>query len=846
MKSNILLKDSWWIKKYDVEPKKDPLTAEQALALQNERNTKENHWISAQMPGQVQEILLKKDMIDKTVETGLGESCKWVAEQDWIYKCIFRKPEVKNKAFLHFAGLDTVVDIYLNGKHISYHNDMYLPLKLDVTDLLEEENCLLLVFHSPYKIVDELEKTMPENWKGKVRRFHLIRKTLSDYGDYLGAKPYFTPIGVFGDVCLETTDTAQIQEADMEAVLEDNYKKGFIRVNVCGTGEGQVRIESCLEGPDGNIAVKSYSTVSGRDGSSWKESLVLEVEEPELWWPANYGGQPLYKCTVAIYANGIKRDEVKKTLGFRDVKMVGDFKFEINGRPIKLWGANIAPFQGLSHRFAKDRALAVLDMVKNAHMNMLRIWGEGVPYGEELYEETDRMGILLWQEFFTGFGQLPEGEEFRRLCREEAVFLIKRLKHHPSILFWGGGNENVLFSELDYDGKSRLGFSIFEVDYKEICKQLDPGRYYHINSPWGGCYANDPLGGDTHGYAFSWYVPGIDYPVFYSESMRTSPPGLKSLRRFIKEEDLWPAGYVDKLGYGERAPMPPAWMARASALMDYKIASIEKFYDADDPEALIYKLGAAHGLYMRETIEKCRRGRPFHDQTGERRSNGHLVWKMNDTWPMIYCGIVDYYLEGYIPYYCVKRAYQPVLLSFDMQDHIYLWGVNDTADDVQGTVRLVLFNPLKNVIVAEFSFPAAIRAGESKILTNLDKLGQIRRELILYACFMSLDGDIVARTNDFLDIERHMVFPDAVIRMESKDGVLEIRSDKFARCVEISGNDDGDEFGWLFEDNYFDLLPFETKRIKVLGRHAKGVITAKAHYSKKEGAGSANYDSTQY
>jgi hypothetical protein len=62
-------------------------------------------------------------------------------------------------------------------------------------------------------------------------------------------------------------------------------------------------------------------------------------------------------------------------------------------------------------------------------------------------------------------------------------------------------------------------------------------------------------------------------------------------------------------------------------------------------------------------------------------------------------------------------------------------------------------------------------------------------------------------------------------------GALAITTDKFARCVTLEGDAGGDPFGWFFEDNYFDLMPGETKIVRVLGRHSKGRITAKAWYS---------------
>ncbi len=89
----------------------------------------------------------------------------------------------------------------------------------------------------------------------------------------------------------------------------------------------------------------------------------------------------------------------------------------------------------------------------------------------------------------------------------------------------------------------------------------------------------------------------------------------------------------------------------------------------------------------------------------------------------------------------------------------------------------------------------------------------------------------IARTNALADIERQITFPEARLDVQVRDGALVISTDRFARAVVLEGNADGDEFGWLFEDNWFDLLPGETKIVRVLGDHKQGRITARAWYS---------------
>jgi len=94
-----------------------------------------------------------------------------------------------------------------------------------------------------------------------------------------------------------------------------------------------------------------------------------------------------------------------------------------------------------------------------------------------------------------------------------------------------------------------------------------------------------------------------------------------------------------------------------------------------------------------------------------------------------------------------------------------------------------------------------------------------------------LTADMLARANAFADIERRLAFPDAKLDVEVADGALTITTDKFARAVNLTGDADGDPFGWFFEDNYFDLLPGEKKVVRILGDHQSGRITAKPWYS---------------
>lgn len=833
MKSVEKLSSSWWIKSYENEGGLIDTTT--AAGILKEYHSIQNGWLETDVPKQVQEILIEKGIIDECVlTTGIADSGKWFSCKDWVYRCSFKNSELDGEKYLNFNGLDTTADIYLNGSYLISNNTMFRPLRVNVTGRLKEENNLMLYFHSPHKMIAIYEKTMPEDWKGIIKPGAMLRKSAMGYGDHFGVKPQYVPIGIYGDVCFETVDSTEIIDCDVKIGFNIDRTKAFLKVKAAGvpcTCDTAVKLE--LFDPDGFLVYESIEAAKECNNEGWQHTANFTVDLPRLWWPKNYGGQPLYRLSISVFASGAIRDEITKTIGFREIKEIGDLKFEVNGKVVRLWGSAIAPVYGPTHRWNPEREAALIDFADKGNMNVLRIWGPNQPYSDRLYEETDKRGIFLWQDFFVAYTQLPDTDEYRDLYKSEAASLIKRLKHHPSILLWCGGNENIFLSEF-YGEKTRKGHEILTYDFRQVCLELDHTRHYHDSSPMGGRFANDPMIGDTHGgHCILSFLPGEDYPVFPTENIRSFPHEVKSLKRFIKEDELWPEGYSDRRTYGVKDPLPDSWMYRTTNNMKHKTGPVEQFYDAHDPESLVYRFAAAAGLSLRQAVNRSRQGRPFYESHGERKSTGHLVWKLNDTWPQIYCGLVDYYLEVNIPYYYVKRAFMPFQIAFDVHSHIYLWGVNDTAGDITGSLNIRLFSMARNEVFDEFSVPAVVREGEACIITDLDRFGSFPRDTVMYSSFSDANGHVVARDNEFVNIERNLVFPDAELKLAVNDGFLEIATDQFARCVKLSGNENGDEFGWYFEDNYFDLMPFEKKKVRISGRHKQGTISAKAHYAVK-------------
>lgn len=796
-------------------------------------------------PMQVQDVLLHEGLLPKEVLVGWCDQAKWIAEYDWVYQCHFEAKDCDCPACLHMMGVDTVADIYLNGEPIANHDDFFLPCETELTGKLQKNNVLTVHFHN---IEGEMPKYFynPE-WEGMVDHWKVLRKPGHDRvqdiphgSNYQGAHPYFTPIGLYDDVKIDYMDSAAICSDHIRTELSNNYYTGHVKSTV-GIRRFQrneaLRVVFQLAEEDGTLLCED-AQAPGKDD---RVSGILSISQPKLWYPRGFGEHPLYRLTIKLFrvnqdGSMDELDELTKTIGFKDVQMVGDLAFVINGKKVRLWGGSMDPFQGFTHVWQPERVERLLLLVENAHMNTLRCWGEGIPYKDVFYEEADRRGILIWQEFFLGFNAYPDDDHFRKYIRAEGECLVKRLRHHVSLLMWCGGNETRMGSEFTDRKRPFYGEVLVTKDLPEIVARLDPGRYYHEGSPSMGRWANDPESGDHHTYDCVWQYHGTEYPNFVSEHIRTSPPVMHSLKAIVREKDFWPKDSSSLFTYEDAFPLPPSWMERVNwnSNMHLKTGPIWEYYDAKTPEEMLYRFGAAYAQEMRDGLERVRMGSREGGLGRKRRSRGHFSCKLNDTWPKCYCAVIDFFGEGYMSYYATKRGQEPVLVCFDNHDTINLWLVNDSAEEVRGTVTFALFDPLKNCFVEKREIPAVMPQGESDIVLNLDYLHFFPKSYLLYAKFTDEDGKILNTSIDCVDIERHQRFPNAKLDVQIDGDELIITTDQFAHCVEIYGNEDGDEFGWLFEDNYFDLLPGDIKRVRILGRHKKGIITLKPHYSKNK------------
>jgi len=116
--------------------------------------------------------------------------------------------------------------------------------------------------------------------------------------------------------------------------------------------------------------------------------------------------------------------------------------FKVNGIPLWARGANVVPLHVLETRVTEQKAQGIVAAARAANMNMLRVWGGGRYFHDAFYDACDDVGILVWQEYMFACASYPREEAAMGDMAEEARQQTVRLMSHPSVVIWGGNNEN--------------------------------------------------------------------------------------------------------------------------------------------------------------------------------------------------------------------------------------------------------------------------------------------------------------------------------------------------------------------------------------------------------------------
>lgn len=801
-------------------------------------------WRAAAVPGSVQTDLLAAGVITDPFYRDNEARLQWIGLADWDYRLAFKVDPATLKrghVELVFDGLDTFADVTLNGRKLVSADNMFRRWRVPVKGMLRSgENKLEVHLHSPiarlqpwllkqpYALPGEFDSAFGDEPKGK-QTANYIRKANYQYGWDWG--PRYVTLGIWQPVRLESWDEVRLSDFHIaQQHVDADLAQLQAETSVQADQPGKARLTVSWSDPDGSHQQASQG-VELRKGDN-ALSLPIRIEHPRRWWPTGYGAQDMYRFEVTLSRDGDTLATASRATGLRSVELRRDkdqwgrgFAFVVNGVPVFAKGANLIPFDSFPNRVTPERMAQILRSAHDANMNMLRMWGGGHYQSDAFYEEADKLGLMIWQDFMFGGAIPPYDEAYRENTRIEAVEQVRRLRDHPSIVLWCGNNEvqtgweawpdrKALRQSLAPDEVARIenGMkTLFGETLRSVVRENAPDVPYWASSPstdYEGA-ANQLTDGDYHSWSvWSGSKPIENYlgetPRFQSEYGLQSFPVMATVRAFAEERDLEP-----------NSPVMRAHQKFANGDgNDRLLLYIRKYYgEPKDFESFVY----LSQVMQAEGIELA----ALHHRASRPYTMGSLYWQLNDVWPGASWSSVDYFGNWKALNFHARRFFADVAVAAlrdTGETRVSL--LNDGRTPVAAELRYrvmdfdgnVLQQKQQAVTLAAQAATDVARLSDAELLKGADP----RRTLAVFEVLR--DGEVLAqRIVYFAAAKEQALVADqlhAELQAEGDHYRLHLSSRSLARALWI----DFSTVDARVEDNAFDLLPGQPHDVVVRSR----------------------------
>lgn len=673
-------------------------------------------WLPARVPGHVHLDLHRNQVIADPFR-GLHElGSQWVDEEDWIYRVAFPfEPDpALPRRVLRFEGLDTVATVFLNDHEIARHDDMFVPLEVEVTGLLRRgQNELRVVLVSAVRAGRERRARYfaAQGLDPALVRFDeqgFVRKAQYMFGWDWG--PRLVSAGIWQPV----------------ALVEHAGRLTGVHCRQRHLPDGTVELTVTSERDTDGQPLEALHHLEGRE-APLRDGETIRLERPERWFPAGLGPQRLHRLEsflvpagVAERAEALQRralDRRTTRLGLREVRLIREpdahgesFELAVNGERIWCLGANWIPDHSFPSAVTPERTRAQLERARGLNANMLRVWGGGLYESEAFYDACDELGLLVWQDFPYACSYYPDDEAAQEAARREAHAAVRRLRNHPSLALWCGNNENLVMFQDKWEEKDRHpprlhGERIYDRVLPEVLAELDPDRPYVPSSPAGGQPVNAGGAGDQHCWDV-WHGRGDwrhydgSTARFCSEFGFASAPGHRAIRRMA-------AGAEDPLRWPVDGRVA-RWHEKTGKTLETFRGMVELHYPAArDLEEWAYLSQLNQRDALRHGIEHWRRS-SF--------CRGALVWQLNDCWPVQSWSVLDAEAEPKAAAFELRRLFAPALASLERAgDSVRLWAVLDNArGPVKGTAILEARSTRSGRVRKEWQAEVELAPGERR------------------------------------------------------------------------------------------------------------------------------------
>ena len=335
-----------------------------------------------------------------------------------IYKRTFTigRAEKENQTVLHFDGVDSAFDVWVNGAHVGYSKVSRLPSEFDISRYVGEGENELTV--RVYKWSD---------------------------GSYLEDQDMWWFSGIFRDVKLISRPLFRIEDCRIHADLDETYQDGLLRAEI-ELSEAGGTLGWQLLSPAGALVKEAELPAETN-----RLSIFTEVKDVQAWTAETPALYILKLCYRKNGGNAAEKDEhtVSYRIGFRKIE-VRNGNFTVNGKAILLNGVNHHDYSPTGGRTVDPEVLKEdILMMKRFNINAVRF--SHYPSLPCIYDYCDEYGLYVIDEadlechgfeWAHVYDRITDDPSWEQAYTDRAVRMVARDYNHPSVIMWSMGNES--------------------------------------------------------------------------------------------------------------------------------------------------------------------------------------------------------------------------------------------------------------------------------------------------------------------------------------------------------------------------------------------------------------------
>ena len=553
----------------------------------------------------------------------------------WWYRTEFQLPaEYKGKTvWLDFDGINYRANVWMNGREIASSSKIagtWRVFEFDITAGARpgDTNTIAIQVFPP----------QPRD----------LAMTLVDWAPM----PPDKEMGIWRDVRIRATGPVALRYPAVFARLNlPTAGRADLTVRAEITNAADHPVEGVLRGKIENIEFSQAVALGAHETHVVhfrpEQFTQLKIAKPRLWWPVALGAQNLYTLELQFAVKGDVSYASHSRFGIRQVDSQVDGKghrvFQINGKNVLIRGAGYS-FDMLL-RSSPEKLEAQLRYVRDLRLNAIRL--EGKLEDEHFFELCDEMGILV----MPGWCCCDQWEKWDEwdaedewVAAESLRDQIRRIERHPSVFTWLNGSDFPPPPKIE-----KMYLHIFqESEWPSPIVSSASGKATTVGA--SGVKMSGPY--DYVAPSF-WYLDTTRGGA-HGFNTETSPgpaiPTIESLRRMLPEDHLWPIDSV--------------WQYHVRGMT----GTLGIFN-----EALDRRYGESNSVeeYARKAQMQAYEGhRAMMEAYGRNKytSTGIIQWMLNNAWPSMIWHLYDWYLRPGGSYYGVKLACEPLHVQYSYDD----------------------------------------------------------------------------------------------------------------------------------------------------------------------------------